>query len=459
MADAATYRALERFLFDRVDRSLAAVDRGVNGGGPPFGGGSGDGAGGPRFGPGGPGPGDIPNIAAGTYVERRDSSGHEIFTPVPARLPGGEELTPKIPSNVSSRVKVIGSSAYFFAPSKQTAGPTFRVRASRATDGDLVIAAVPLGDTFGTLHRLLAIEIAVTLAALAAALAAGWWVVRLGLRPLRDVEHTATAIASGEFDRRVPGDDARTEVGEVARALNTMLSRIAEAFAQRDATEAHLRRFVADASHELRTPLAAVSAYAEMLDHPSAPAEDVTRARHGIRTETSRMERLVEDLLLLARLDEGQPLERKPLDIVAIVGEAVDTAKAVGPAWPVQLVASEPLEITGDALRLRQVFDNLLANVRSHTPAGTPTTIEIARSDNDAVISVADRGPGLQGDDAERIFERFFRADPSRSRQHGGSGLGLGIVAAIVGAHGGRVEASPTLGGGTTITVRLPLSS
>lgn len=171
------------------------------------------------------------------------------------------------------------------------------------------------------------------------------------------------------------------------------------------------------------------------------------------------MEHLVADLLLLARLDEGQPLERKPLDLVAVVGQAVDTAKAVGPQWPVDIEASEPIEVTGDELRLRQVFDNLLANVRSHTPSGTATTVTISKNGSDAVVTVADRGPGLSADDAERVFERFFRADPSRSRTHGGSGLGLGIVAAIVGAHGGTVDASATDGGGTTITVRLPRSS
>jgi two-component system OmpR family sensor kinase len=460
-ADAATYRSLRSFLLQRVDQSLEASHRGLErfeqgGRGP------GDGGGGPR-GDGGHGAsGSAADVAPGLYVQLVDTNGKTIGITTPAREPGGMELVPKLPTNIAKIPlgQVIGEPhAYLTVPSTVGAGPAFRIRIAQLASGARLVTGVPLRDTSATLHRLLLIELAVTAAALAAAAALGWWVVRLGLRPLQAIEHTASEIAEGELDRRVPGDDARTEVGSLARALNTMLARIAEAFAQRDATEQHLRRFVADASHELRTPLAAVSAYTEMFEHPGAPREDLDRVMKGIRTETGRMGDLVEDLLLLARLDEGRPLVRHQVELVVLLAEAVETSQHVGPDWPMRLQAEGPVEVSGDEARLRQVFDNLLSNVRAHTPAGTKTDVRVRSSGGDAVIEVADVGPGLTPEQAERVFERFYRTDPSRSRRHGGAGLGLGIVAAIVGAHGGRVEASATPGSGTTVTVRLPLAS
>jgi two-component system OmpR family sensor kinase len=244
------------------------------------------------------------------------------------------------------------------------------------------------------------------------------------------------------------------------------LSRIEDAFSQRDATladlrqsEERLRRFVGDASHELRTPLAAVSAYAQLFERGAKRRpEDLSRVMAGIRAETARMGHLVDDLLLLARLDEGRPLERKPVDLVDLVTEAVETASAVGPEWPLTLEAAGTVRVIGDSVRLRQVVDNLLANVRAHTPPGTRATVRVSASDVDALVEVADEGPGLTAEQAEKVFERFYRADPSRSRQHGGTGLGLGIVAAIVAAHGGSVAARPRPEGGAAFTVRLPLA-
>ena len=286
----------------------------------------------------------------------------------------------------------------------------------------------------------------------------------MGLRPLRAVEGTAEAIARGELDQRVPGEEARSEVGRLARALNVMLERIERAFAQRDATEEELRqsegrmrRFVGDASHELRTPLTAVAAYAELFEQgASTRQEDLERVMKGIRAETDRMGHLVEDLLLLARLDEGRPLEREEVELVGVAAEAVQTAATVGPSWPVHLVARQPVEVVGDRNRIRQVLDNLLANVRTHCPAGTATTVTVEASDDQAVITVSDDGPGIAAHDAEHLFERFFRVDASRSRQHGGAGLGLSIVSSIVKAHGGTVDAAPGPDGGTTFGVRLP---
>jgi two-component system OmpR family sensor kinase len=274
------------------------------------------------------------------------------------------------------------------------------------------------------------------------------------------VEATAHAIADGDLDRRVPGDDAKTEVGHLALAFNTMLGRIQDAFSARDATEARLRRFVADASHELRTPVAAVSAYAELFDRgANVRPDDLGRVMTGIRAETARMGDLVEDLLLLARLDEGRPLEQDAVELVTVAAQALDASRAVGPEWPMQLDAAHPVEVMGDAARLRQVFDNLLGNVRSHTPPGTATTVRLLEVGDEAVIEVADNGPGLDPEQASRVFERFYRVEASRSREHGGAGLGLAIVAAIVGAHGGRVEVTSSVEhSGAVFVVRLPMS-
>jgi two-component system OmpR family sensor kinase len=412
-------------------------------------------------------------LSAGSFLEVRSSSNAVLcsytqngFGPKST----APALTKRITGFVANAADFGERTIYFTAAAGSVTGTTYRMRASVLDGGPYsggqLLVGVPLGSTVSTLDRLLGVELAVTGAALAAALLLGWWLVRVSFRPLRAVEDTAEAIARGELAERVPGEEERTEVGRLARALNVMLGRIERAFSQRDATEKELResegrmrRFVADASHELRTPLAAVSAYAELFEQGAATrADDLERVMHGIRNETARMGHLVEDLLLLARLDEGRPLEREEVELVGVAAEAVQTASTVGPQWPVHLVAREPVEIVGDNLRLRQVLDNLLANVRTHCPAGTSTTVVVEREADDAVITVTDDGPGLSSEESARVFERFFRADTSRSRRHGGAGLGLSIVASITKAHGGAVTAALGAGGGTVFTVRLPLS-
>ena len=357
--------------------------------------------------------------------------------------------------------------AYFTDQLVAPDGPTFRVRAEKLANNLVIVQAQPLTDQTSTLHTLFLIELAVTAGALVLALAGGWWLVRLGLRPLEDVERTAESIAAGDLDQRVPGADQPTEVGRLARALNVMLERIEAAFTARVASEArlreneqHLRQFVADASHELRTPIAAVSAYAELFERGGAQhADDLPRIVSGIRTETARMDRLVNDLLTLARLDEGVPMEMAPVELVGLAAEAVRTATAVGPDWPVQFSASRPVEVIGDKDRLRQVVDNLLANVRAHTPPGTTATVHVDQIGDHAQIEVRDTGPGMPDEDAHRVFERFFRADAARTRTRGGSGLGLSIVSAIVTAHGGTVTATSKPGEGLVVTVLLPVTS
>src|SRR6202034_3468765 len=344
-------------------------------------------------------------------------------------------------------------------------GPAFRVRAVKAQDGAVLVDAQPLVDQTSTLHTLFLTELAVTAGALVLALAGGWWLVRLGLRPLEDVERTADSIAAGNLDQRVPGEDDTTEVGRLARALNVMWERIEVAFSARVASEnrlkesdRHLRQFVADASHELRTPIAAVSAYAELFERGAADhADDLPRVFSGIRAETARMDRLVSDLLTLARFDEGQPIQIVPTELVGLGAEAVRTAATVGPQWPVEFTASRPVEVMGDPTRLRQVVDNLLANVRAHTPEGTPATVHVDQDGSAAEIVVKDAGPGMPSEEAARVFERFYRVDAARARNHGGSGLGLSIVAAIVAAHGGTVSPGSGPGEGMAVTVRLPV--
>jgi two-component system OmpR family sensor kinase len=487
VADVVTYSALSSSLYKQADQNLLQnplrvsrfVDNPGTCPGPNtfFGGGQVAGGDGSAVGPPpeGASVGGPSNIGSSPYFEVLTADGQRVNGVQCMAYVGTNTYSPQLPSHFSGfSTQSDGTSATFFTVgATQANGPAFRVEvyktpltvaATGATLSGLVVVAEPIGDITKTLHDLLLIELAVTAGAMVLAMAGGWWLVRLGLRPLAEVERTADSIAAGNLDQRVPGADDTTEVGRLAGALNVMLERIETAFAARLASESrlkesdrHLRQFVADASHELRTPIAAVSAYAELFDrganqHP----DDLPRVMSGIRTETDRMDRLVSDLLTLARLDEGLPMETVPVELVALCAEAVHTATTVGPEWPVQFTASQPVEVRGDATRLRQVLDNLLANVRAHTPAGTTTTVNVSQTSGLAEIVVSDRGPGLPSEEASRIFERFYRADSSRARTHGGTGLGLSIVSAIVAAHGGTVSVASATGEGMTVTVRLP---
>ena len=481
VADFATYSALRTSLYNQVDQELAAhpqtgfrvntVTGAVQCPSPhsSFGGTTVEA---PNPGPG-PGPdpdgNGFANIFGISYASVVSQSGSVVDDLECPAYVGKTPYRPQLPSPITGFTTQSDGSqvAYFTTSSVAAGGPSFRVRAVKVQGGDVFVEAEPLVDQNSTLHTLFLTELAVTAGALVLALAGGWWLVRLGLRPLEDVERTADSIAAGDLDQRVPGADQATEVGRLARALNVMLERIQAAFSARVASESrlreneqHLRQFVADASHELRTPIAAVSAYAELFERGgSQHSEDLPRIVSGIRTETARMDRLVNDLLTLARLDEGVPMETAPVELVSLVSDAVHAAAAVGPEWPVQFSATCPVEVMGDKDRLRQVLDNLLANIRAHTPEGTTATVHVGQIGDLAQIEVRDTGPGMADSDAQRVFERFYRADPARARTRGGSGLGLSIVAAIVTAHGGTVSAASTPGEGLVVTVLIPIST
>jgi two-component system, OmpR family, sensor kinase len=454
VADIATYTSLRSFLLHRTDSTLQSshpiVERNV------FGSRHDDGTGDHR----GPVDAGAPGV---DYVEVRTLAGRVVESG-PTFQFGEEEppSAPELPSDVTLPKSTDAEGdrvAYFTVPAESGDG-RYRVRAAveRQWSGRVLLMATSLNGVDGTLDRLVVIELLVTGAVLATLAALGLWVVRLGLRPLRAIEDTAAAYAAGDLSRRVEHADERTEVGRLGVALNDMLGQIETAFRAREASEQRLRRFVADASHELRTPLAAVRAYAELFTRGARQRpEDLARSMAGISRESERMSMLVEDLLLLARLDEGRPLEQAPVQLDEVVSEAVDTAHAVDPTRPISLNA-EPLVVLGDHDRLRQIVDNLLSNTRAHTPADAPVLVTVGRENGSAVIEVADEGPGMSEKELERAFERFYRADPARARSTGGVGLGLSIVAAVATAHGGSVAARSEPGRGTTFRIVLPLS-
>jgi len=403
-----------------------------------------------------------PRIAPpGTVVQVRSLDGAPVVATVarPA-LPGYAAPSPDLPATIDPPKDTAGFEAVsYFTVGGAGDGDRYRVRAS-IEDGatGMLVVASSLADVDSTLHRLLLIEALVTLLVIGGIAALGLWVVRLGLRPLGEIEVTAAAIASGDLSRRVERAEERTEVGRLGLSLNAMLGRIETAFRAQEASERKLRRFVADASHELRTPLAAVRAYAELFDRGAATRpEDLDRSMKGISRESERMSVLVDDLLLLARLDDGRPLERVPVELDEVVGEAVETAHAVDPDRSIELSA-EPAVVVGDRVRLRQIVDNLLANVRAHTPADTAVSVTLTRVNGSAEIAVTDSGPGLDAEHLAHVFERFYRADASRARASGGVGLGLAIVAAVAEAHGGTVSASSEPGGGSTFRIAIPLA-
>lgn len=324
--------------------------------------------------------------------------------------------------------------------------------------------AQSLTPTRFTVERLLALQAIIGTIVLAILAVLTYFVVRRSLRPLVEVEETAAAIAAGDLHERVPERSERTEIGKLSIALNGMLSQIQRAFAASEASEESaraserkMRRFVADASHELRTPLTTIRGFAEL--YRQGAMSDITLLMNRIEGESARMGLLVEDLLMLARLDAQRPLETKPVDVLAVASDAVHDAKAVAPEREItlQMLRGPGIpEVVGDDARLRQVLGNLVGNAIRHTPADASIAICVGTTDTSVLLEVRDTGPGLSDEEAQHVFERFYRADSSRTRESGGSGLGLSIVAALVAAHGGTVTVDSTPGDGATFRVELP---
>jgi two-component system OmpR family sensor kinase len=388
-----------------------------------------------------------------------------------------------------------------------------------------ILIGIDVTSVYGTLNELASIDLVVSGIVLVALAVVGVTIVRSSLRPLTDIEVTAGAIAAGDLSQRVPDRDPRTEVGRLGRSLNAMLAQIEAAFHARASSEAaarrseeRMRQFVADASHELRTPLTAIRGYAEYYrqrggvangaapagnepagdelagsglagsgrsarrqapsprpvtelpaaDHSQLSKPDMDRIMQRVEQESARMGVLVEDMLLLARLDQQRTLEHRPVDLLTLAADAVQDARMISPDREIGLTVGTGAAfiVLGDEARLRQVISNLMANALTHTPAGTPISVRISTAGPDEAIPVAsvvlqvtDQGPGLTSEQAEHAFERFYRADQTRARTTGGAGLGLAIVAALVSAHGGTVGLDTAPGQGATFRIMLPLAA
>lgn len=442
VSGAGTYKLLENYLTSRIDdQLLGGHNTAVFA------------LGGPNQGGGGGG------LPAGTIVERVRPDGRILlarrleFEPtesnalpiLPQPLPPASELRPAL-------ITLPGT------------GGVSQFRAALWPEdqfgGDYAVLAIPLTDESSTLGQLLQLELLVGLAVVAATGILAWLIVTIGLSPLARMGAVAGDIAAGDLTRRVAPATPKTEIGKLGLALNAMLTQIEHAFAERTESERRLRRFIADASHELRTPLTSIRGYSEMLRRGASESpEDSVLARRRIEEESVRMSTLVDDMLLIARLDQGRPLELRPVDLQAIARDAAADARAVAPQREITLDATRPVVVRGDDTRLRQVVGNLVRNALVHTPSRSPIEIAVTTQNGSAHLQVADHGPGLRPGDRERIFEPFYRADPSRSRDSGGAGLGLSIVQAVVAAHGGHVTVRETSDGGATFDVELPLAS
>ena len=389
----------------------------------------------------------------GTYGELRDPDGRpEVALPL-----GDDSSQPALPADLHESA----ARGRFFTTGSVAGPGRWRVYVGPADrlPGWTTVVAVPSDEVRSSLNRLVLIEVTAGVGLLTLLGGGSWLILRRGLRPLERMAQSAATITAGDLSQRVHPSDDRTEVGQLGLALNTMLSRFESAFREREEVEAKLRQFLSDASHELRTPLTSIQGFAEMF-RLDAAADHVNLEviLRRIEEETARMRVLVDDLLLLARLDETRPLERQPVDLSVLAADACSDAAAADPGRPVTLDAPAPIVIRGDRDHLRQAIANLVTNAVRHTPPHTPLEVS-ARAEPDpavAVVAVRDHGPGLDAEGLAHAFDRFWQAD--RARVGHGTGLGLSIVAAIAHEHGGVVAVANAPGGGAVFTLRLPLS-
>jgi two-component system, OmpR family, sensor kinase len=451
VADGVTYLSLQSFLLNRVDQQLEAArlpvvhaledqSSGLPGGVPV------------------PSSGDLATLPPGTYGCLLGSAGQVLGQPVTFSYGGSAYPTPALPADLPATTARDGGQAALNLAASGRSSLRFRALATQY-DGSTytLLVAIPLTEVTQTQHRLLLVEAIVTLTVLFGLGLLAWWIVRRELRPLDDMAATAGAIAAGDLTRRVERADTTTEVGRLGLALNAMLAQIEEALTRSRNSENALRRFLAQASHELRTPLSSVRGYAELFrrgakEHP----EDLDLAMRRIEQEAARMGVLVEELLLLARLDEGRSLELEPVDLTQVAADAVADARIVAPGRDVELAQTGPVGVRGDDSRLRQVVTNLVMNALQHAGPEAAVTVSTSSVDAQAIVEVADDGKGMSSDVAARVFEPFYRSPDAHGHGEGTAGLGLSIVAAIAEAHGGTVDLQTAPGQGARFRVRLP---
>ena len=456
---ASTYTAYRRTQYQRLDDQLRSasgfvtrsllVDAGLDSG--PTGG-------------GGPGAGRGLFVPPGWYAELRDAGGNKLTDSLTAALANGatsgstpvvldEKAVPELGSLPT------GPGVVIFTRSSVSGGTDWRVEVSQPRDagtGTVAIVAAPMSEVSNSLNRLALIELLAGVSLIVALLIGSWFILRRGLRPLETMAGQAREISAGDLSQRVEPADGRGEVGQLGQAINTMLGEIESAFAERAATEHKLRQFLADASHELRTPLTSIQGFAELFrmgaanDHLS---QDTMVRR--IEEESARMRRLVEDLLLLARLDQTRPVQRAAVDLTVLCADACTDAVAMAPDRGVSLDAPEPIVVSGDRDHLRQALANLITNAIRHTPAGSPIEVSARLESGIGIVRVRDHGTGLDDEALTHVFDRFWQAD--RSRAGSGVGLGLSIVAAIAAEHGGTATVRNHPDGGAEFTVTVPV--
>ena len=441
LAALATNVLLRTYLVAGLDQQLMSAPR-FEGGLPDQGGGS----------------SSRPQLPSPFVITRIDSQGR-----VTDEIRGtqvGDLPSPDVSTVTPAQVQALHGQP--FDLSSADGSTTYRAVAFPARDssGSVTVVAIPTSSADDTARKVALASLAVGLFTLGLVGLLSRYVIRVGLRPLDEIEQTAERIAAGDLSERVPEMPEGTEIGRLSDSLNTMLGQIEEAFRERTESEERLRRFVSDASHELRTPLTAIRGYAE-LSRTGVYTDDESRTRAAgrIEEEAARMGVLVDDMLLLARLDQQRPLERAPLDVVDLVEAAAEGLRVAAPDREVVVSGTGSARVVGDAMRLRQVVDNLATNARVHTTPGTPIAFDVEAAGGWVSIAVRDQGPGMDQVEVDRAFERFYRGDPSRTRARGaGTGLGLSIAQAVVAAHGGDVSLVSSPEGGTTVTLRLPLA-
>jgi two-component system OmpR family sensor kinase len=401
------------------------------------------------------------------FVEVRGAAGRVVALHVPSSL-SGSSPQPRLPAvlhpppaprgGVPSRER----SLQFDVPAVSGSGHYRVLISTLPASAGVLIVAVSLDEVNATLRRLLRVELLIAAGLLASLAVAAFWLLRRGLRPLERMSEVAGGIAQGDLDVRLSPAEGRSEIGRLGLALNGMLERLEDAFARRDRSEAQLRRFVSSASHELRTPLTSIRGYAALLRRGARHnPEDLEKSISRIESEATRMAGLIDDLLLLARLDEQRPLARTRTDLAVIAHEAADDARARDPERPITVDAGGPVVVIGDEPRLRQIVANLLENAQVHTPGPAPVRIEVGVRGGMAVLAVIDTGPGMEPEQAAHVFERFYRGTPPGSgdtaSQTPGSGLGLAIVQTIAEAHGGAATVTSQPDEGSRFEITLPL--